>query len=237
MGSPAIYFLIQVLKRLKKEDDNLTVAYIRTDNAGCYKGSDLFLAVELIYKETGILIRRFDFSDAQSGKGPCDRMAAVIKANIRRFICEMNDCITSSNFVDAAKSTRFMTIMSCRLSDSTLAKKSRWPGIQNFNNLQYDLSLNESNSRSKLADSEIKVTVWRAFQIGSGQTFNWSQFNTSIGTIAPLQIDFEHNNSNWRIDPILKGKIVYVFDIINFLSVFIQIILMMDIQRMKMKLI
>ena len=75
--------LILVHMKLKETDNNLTTAYIRTDNAGCYKGSDILLTVKQIRKLTGVFIRRFDCSDAQSGKGPCDRMAAVIKANIR----------------------------------------------------------------------------------------------------------------------------------------------------------
>jgi hypothetical protein len=50
---------------LKQADNTLTTAYIRTDNAGCYKGSETLLAVEQIYKETGIIIRRIDFSDTQ----------------------------------------------------------------------------------------------------------------------------------------------------------------------------
>ena len=68
---------------LKETNNNLTTAYIRTDNAGCYKGSDILLTVKQIYKLTGVFIWRFNCSDAQSGKGPCARMAAVIKANIR----------------------------------------------------------------------------------------------------------------------------------------------------------
>jgi len=71
------------------------------------------------------LVRRFDFSDAQSGKGPCDRMAAVIKANIRRFINEKNDCVTSSDFVRAAESTQYMTVMTCRLPDSGATRRTR----------------------------------------------------------------------------------------------------------------
>jgi hypothetical protein len=196
----------QVLKQLKEADNNLTTAYIRTDNAGCYKGSDTLLAVEQLYKETGIIVRRIDFTDAQSGKGPCDRMASVTKANIRRFVNEKNDCVTSSNFVDAAKSTRSMTVMACRLPDSSSTNKTRWQGIQNFNNIQYELVSNKINKRSKTADDEIKVTVWRAFGIGSGQSFHWSKLNAPTATIIPLQISARHDNSKWQVDSLVKGK-------------------------------
>jgi len=59
----------------------------------------------LIFKLTGFLIRRFDFSDAQSSKGSCDTMTAITKGYIRRFINEKHDCINSFDFVNATRST------------------------------------------------------------------------------------------------------------------------------------
>jgi hypothetical protein len=70
-----------------------------------------------MHKASGVLIWRIDFADAQSGKGPCDCMASATKADVPRFVNENNDCITSSNFVEAAKATWFMTIVACRLPD------------------------------------------------------------------------------------------------------------------------
>ena len=131
-----------MLRQLKQADANLTSAYIRTDNAGCYKGSDTLLAVEQIQQETGVLVRGIDFTDAQSGQGPCDRMASVTKANVRRFVNESNDCVTSSQVVDAAESTRFMTVMACRLPELSSPSKTRWSGVQNFINIQYEWTSN-----------------------------------------------------------------------------------------------
>jgi hypothetical protein len=196
-----------VLNQLKHADNTLTTACIRTGNAGCYKDSDTLLSIKQIYKETGIIVRRIDFADAQSGKGSCDRMASVTKANVRRFVNEKNDCVTSSNFVDAAKSTRCMTVMACRLSDSSSINKTRWQGVQNFNNISCELLSNKINHRSKTADEEIKVTLWRAFDIGFGQSFTWSELNTSTAATIPIQIGARHDNSKWHADSLAKGRI------------------------------
>ncbi|CAF1356373.1 unnamed protein product [Adineta ricciae] len=199
-GRAVISILSNVLQELKKQNSNLTYAYIRTDNAGCYKGSDTLLAVQELYKITGVLVRRFDFSNAQSGKGPCDRMAAVIKANIRRFINEKNDCVSSSDFVRAAKSTRHMSLMSCRMPSSSVSNKTRWHGIQNYNNIEYKLVSKRELRRQKIENKEIEVTVWRAFNVGVGQLFQWSKLNTSRYNIAPIEISLRHDNYQWQDD-------------------------------------
>ncbi|CAF4680780.1 unnamed protein product, partial [Didymodactylos carnosus] len=51
-----------------------------------------------------------DFSDPQAGKGPCDRMAATIKYNIRRYVDEKHNCTNSQEFVVAARSTKYLSI-------------------------------------------------------------------------------------------------------------------------------
>lgn len=151
------------------------------------------------------MVRRFDFSDAQSGKGPCDRMAAVTKANVRRFINEKNDCVTSSDFVKAAKSTQHMTVMACRLPSFSAINKTRWQGIKSYNNIQYEFVSNKVGRRSTTDNKDIKVTVWRAFGIGSGQTFFWSKFNALRNDIVPIETGVRHDNSKWQDDSFERG--------------------------------
>jgi hypothetical protein len=198
-----------VLKQLKSADPGLTTAFLRTDNAGCYKGSDTLLAVEQIHKATGVLIRRIDFADAQAGKGPCDRMAAVTKANVRRFVNEKNDCTTSSNFVEAAKATRCMTIMACRLPDVSSKSSTRWPGVQNFNNIVYEWTSPKATNRSTTIDLEMQATVWRAFGIGSGQSFRWSKLSTPTDAIRPIHVGTRHDNTTWQADSLAQGKYTF----------------------------
>jgi hypothetical protein len=190
---------------LKGIDGNLKTAYIRTDNAGCYKGSDTLLAVKQIYKNTGVLIRRFDFSDAQAGKGSCDRMAAVIKANIRRFINEKNDCVTSSDFVNAAKATQCTTVRACRLAQLAVPMKKRWSGVQSFNNIEYELVSNEDNSGRTTTGNDIKLTVRRAFGIGVGKMFLWSKLNVSSNDIVRIETSDRYDNEKWQRDVVEKG--------------------------------
>lgn len=165
------------------------------------------MAVQELYQLTGVLVRRFDFSDAQSGKGPCDRMAAVTKSNIRRFINEKNDCVTSADFVRAAKSTRHMTIMSCRLSSSDSTDRSKWQGIQNYNNIQYELVSKRPQRRPKSEDKEINIRVWRACGVGVGQQFQWSKLNVSKNITVPLEISLRHNNDQWQENRLEEGNL------------------------------
>ncbi|CAF5161607.1 unnamed protein product, partial [Rotaria sp. Silwood1] len=50
------------------------------------------------------MIRRFDFSDPQEGKGPSYRYAAVLKSHIRRYLNEGHDVSTTAQFVAACTS-------------------------------------------------------------------------------------------------------------------------------------
>ena len=193
-----------MLKQLKQADARLVTAYLRTDNAGCYKGAGTLLAVRRIYIETGVLIRRFDFSDAQSGKGPCDRMAAVTKGNIRRFINEKNDCITSGDFVRGAKATHHMTVSSCRLPSPISTKSPKWAGVHNFNNLQYQLISQGSGAKSKSPGQDVRITVWRTYDIGPGQFFSLSKLNPSVDTINEIHVGTQHENLEWQTDSIAQ---------------------------------
>ena len=190
---------------MKQNDQNLTTAYIRTDNAGCYKGSETLLAIEQLYKLTGVFIRRFDFADAQAGKGPCDRMAAVVKSNIRRFINEKHDCVSSADFVQAARATGYLTVMECRLPACPASSKSSWSGVKNYNNIQYELVSKGTERQLTRNDTDMIVRVWRAFGVGLGQTFRWSKLNVSDNVIAPLDIGVRHDNLQWLEDNFGRG--------------------------------
>jgi len=101
-----ISILRHIFLCLKKTVPEIKYVHLRSDNAGCYHGSEALLSVEQLFKETGIWIKSINFSDPQSGKGPCDRMAAVIKCTIRRFINEKHDCTNAFEFIKAAGNFR-----------------------------------------------------------------------------------------------------------------------------------
>ena len=85
--STCIILIMQhVFKTLKAERPEITTAFYRQDNAGCYQCANTILACPVIGKSTGIQVSRLDFSDPQGGKGPADRLAATCKSHIRIYI-------------------------------------------------------------------------------------------------------------------------------------------------------
>ena len=119
---------------------------------------------------TGIHVKRVDFSDPQGGKGPCDRKAATIKAHVRRYINEGHDVLTGRDFKDAVLS--YGGVKGVRVALVTDASQQpqqelsgRWSGISFLNNFLYQKDC---------------VTVWKAFDIGQGNTIPWSQLQGKV---------------------------------------------------------
>ena len=145
-----VSILQDVLKRLKFDDQQLRFAFLRSDNGACYHSAITTTAIEEIFHTTGVFIRRIDFSEPQSGKNVCDRRAAVIKGEVRRYIDEKHNVTNSMEFVAAAKSTSHLSIFASKvptteniiLSNSTIKRstKTTWPGIRNIFNIQYEVS-------------------------------------------------------------------------------------------------
>jgi hypothetical protein len=97
-----ISILRHIFLRLQQTTPDIKYVHLRSDNAGCYHSGEALLSVEQLFKETGIWIKSIDFCDPQSGKSACDRMAAVIKCSLRRFINEKNNCGNAIEFLTAA---------------------------------------------------------------------------------------------------------------------------------------
>lgn len=156
------------LRNLKKEHPEITTAYFRQDNAGCYKSAAMVAACRLMLEATGINVRRVDFSDPQGGKGPCDRKAATVKAHVRRFVDEGHDVVTANDLRDAILSNNGVrgvrvAVVNCAVAMPTLTVK--WEGVSNLNNFLYD------------ADS---VTVWKAYRMGEGKAVPWFQLQGRV---------------------------------------------------------
>ena len=68
--SDAVLSILQdILVKVKARNPMIENAYVRSDNAGCYHSARTILSLPHLSKNTGITIRRFDFSDPQGGKG------------------------------------------------------------------------------------------------------------------------------------------------------------------------
>ena len=116
------------------------------------------LAIPGIFKRTGIQIRRYDFSDAQTGKHICDRRIACTKSHIRRFLNEGNNINTASDMKKALDS--YGGVKGCRASAVSINRTKqqifthKWTGITSFNNFEFLKS---------------GIKVWRAYKIGKGK--------------------------------------------------------------------
>ncbi|CAB3989976.1 hypothetical protein AC249_AIPGENE26556 [Paramuricea clavata] len=98
------WIIENVLSNLKESYPEISEAFLRSDNAACYHCDPLMLSIPGISKRTGIEIRRYNFSDAQSGKDICDRRIACAKSHIRRFLNERNNITTASDMKKALDS-------------------------------------------------------------------------------------------------------------------------------------
>ncbi len=77
-NSSAVVTIMQhVLCPLATEYPNITKAFFRQDNAGCYHAAPTLLVCPSIEVSTRINVTGMDFSDPQGGKGVADRMATV----------------------------------------------------------------------------------------------------------------------------------------------------------------
>ena len=68
-----------------------TLAFLRSDNVGCYHCAYLIPSLPSLRERAGIKIVRYDFSDPQAGKDVCGRRIATVKSHMRRFINEGHD--------------------------------------------------------------------------------------------------------------------------------------------------
>ena len=163
--SAVVRILEHTLRTLKFEHPEITSAFLRQDNAGCYHNSVLLATCNAMKSKTGVRVCRVDFSDPQGGKGACDRKAATIKAHVRRHINEGHDVKNAKDFRDAMLSNGGLNGVRVALVDTGTEGKCVLPqvklaGVSSLNNFQY---------------SEQGITVWRAFQVGPGKLVNQSQ--------------------------------------------------------------
>ena len=146
---------------LKKEHPELTTAFLRQDNAGCYHCAEMLASCVQMKSKTGIAVKRVVFSDPQGGKGACDQKAATVKAHVKRYINEGHDVLDAVDFKSAMSSNGGLRDVRVALVDASTAHKDtqlqvKWEGISSLNNFLYSAGGNT-------------VTVWRAFNVGLGK--------------------------------------------------------------------
>ena len=160
-GRAMVSMLPDLFCRLKQEDQSISKAYVRCDNAGCYRGAQTLLSVKKLQEETNIRLCRFDFCEAQAEKCPCDRMVATVKATRRRHVNEHNDCTSSGEFLVAAKSVPYLSVFACEMSPNTVIQpKVEWEGITRYNNVLFEPEAAQiKSSRSTTINEQPDIVV------------------------------------------------------------------------------
>ena len=107
------------------------------------------------------------------GIGPCDRFAATMKNHVRAYVNEGHDVITAEQFQEAMLSNGGVPGARIVLLPDPLCDKPtcKFPGISKVNSFEF---------------SSDGVKVWRAYQVGEGKQFSWSQFEGKKNTSYPL---------------------------------------------------
>ena len=127
---------------LKSSYSNLTDAFLRSDNAGCYHNVFLILSLPSVGERTGIRILWYDLSDPQAGKDICDCRIATLKSHMRQFINEGNDINTAKDMKVAFESYGgvkgcYATVAEIQDSFQTMTKHSM-TGIQAMINFLFE---------------------------------------------------------------------------------------------------
>ena len=174
-----------VLARVKQTDPQIRKAFLRSDNAGCYHSANTIVSAKQVSDKSGIEINRIDFCDPQGGKGPCDRYAAVIKSNIRRYLNENHNVTNASEFIEAChsyKGVKGVVALECRIENviPNDKKKCTIKQITNYYNFEYKPD---------------GLLVHRAWNIGPGLLIPWSQLemgHTVLNLISNRVDSFNH---------------------------------------------
>ncbi|CAC5405952.1 unnamed protein product [Mytilus coruscus] len=158
--------LCDVVHDLTKQVPNIQDVNFFSDNAGCYKNTMMMVALRA---ELGDKLKTYNFSEAQDGKGPCDRRASHIKACVRRYINEGHD-VTSAEEMKQAIDVKQKGSFRVRVVDIVTnldAEKSQIKpitGITQLHNVSFDVN---------------GITVWKAYGIGEGKRISWDNIGTT----------------------------------------------------------
>lgn len=150
--------------KLKEKNQNLTKAFIRSDNAGCFHSVEAFFCIPLLNQVSALKVVQVDFADPQGGKSICDRRAAHIKGSIRNYVNEGNNVTTSNEFLSAVIKSNIKNVQVVTTTPpcGIIVKKAvKIKDITTLNNFQYH---------------DDHVLAFKQYQIGKGVKI----INTSV---------------------------------------------------------
>ena len=180
------------LQEEKARHPEINEAFYRSDCAGSYASGGLLVPIRHIGRLTGISIKRYDFSEPQARKGPCDRSSAHQKSHVNRFLNEGNDVISAEQVKKALEShggVRSVVpyVVECPESAGK-CPTPRIPDASLLHNYQY---CNDG------------LKVWKAYNIGTGKLVAWENLDKD-GKILPSEIRIIESGSQRNRESIKK---------------------------------
>ncbi|XP_061195035.1 uncharacterized protein LOC133203221 [Saccostrea echinata] len=184
--------LEHTLVTIKQQLPHITEAYLRSDNAGCYHCGQTWLSIPSLSERTGITVKRFDYSEAQSGKSYCDAKIAHMRSKMRIFSSEGHNISTAIQMKEAIESGAgvkgtCIAVVDVDVTKQTLTKHS-WKGVSFISNIEFTAA---------------GLRTWKAYRIGEGcfkdmeslQKLGQAQSTTSLKIIS----DFNHPEEHGQI--------------------------------------
>ncbi len=164
-----------VLETLHQEKPHLTEAYIKSDNAGCYKSGPLIQHISKRNQGASLKVKRYDFSESQSGKDICDAKSACAKFHMLKFIDNGNNVETPEQMkaaLDSAGGARGIktAVVDIEQKKEPNTKKFKIKNVSQYYSFQFE------------GDS---IRVWRAYQIGHGYELKLA---SNFPTLTPLKV-------------------------------------------------
>uniref|UniRef100_A0A8W8LUZ6 C2H2-type domain-containing protein n=1 Tax=Magallana gigas TaxID=29159 RepID=A0A8W8LUZ6_MAGGI len=149
--------LEHTLVTIKQHMPNITEAYLRSDNAGCYHCGQIWLSIPSLSERTGITVKRYDYSEAQSGKSYCDAKIAHMRSKMRIFSSEGHNICTATQMKEAIDSGAGVKGTCIAVVDVDVTKqevtKHSWKGVSFISNIEF---------------TSTGIKTWRAYRIGEG---------------------------------------------------------------------
>ncbi|CAB4028841.1 hypothetical protein AC249_AIPGENE13851, partial [Paramuricea clavata] len=148
------------LSTVKQENPQITKAFLRSDEAGCYHNNMLILACNDLSQSSGVQIVGYDFSEPQCGKDICDRIICPMKSTINSFCNEGHNILSAVDMHTALKErpVKGVTASVGVIDESkNTFDVQKMDGFSKFHDFRFEKN---------------KLRVWRAYGIGKEQ---WTQ--------------------------------------------------------------
>ena len=172
--------LENLLSTIKSSMANISKAYIRSDEAGCYHNNLLIASLKDIGDRVGICVQSYDFSEPQQGKDIFDRIICPLKSSIRRYCNEGHDILTAQDM---------HTALNCRPVKGTTSSVNEVKA--SVEQLSVQKITDFSCSYHNFQYEETGIRVWKAYGIGRGKKLSVEAIYITHQESTKLQVSVD----------------------------------------------